>query len=127
MEAECECGSGLSYADCCGLFHSGAAPAPTALALMRSRYSAFAVGDAGYLLQTWHPSTRPPSLRLDPAIEWRRLQIRDVTGGDEDDEAGTVAFLAHYWDSTSQLYGSQRETSRFTRQGARWLYVGPIE
>lgn len=127
MQAECWCGSGVAYAACCGLFHSGAASAPTARELMCSRYSAFAVGDTDYLLATWHHSTRPASLALDPAIEWRRLQIRAVAAGGLDDDEGTVQFIAHYWNSASRQYGSQRENSRFTREGARWFYVEPAD
>jgi SEC-C motif domain protein len=100
--------------------------APTAVALMRSRYSAFAVRDADYLLETWHPSTRPASLDLDPAIEWRRLQISGLTGGTEDDDVGTVEFVAHYWDSTRREYGRQDENSRFARHARRWFYVEPV-
>ncbi|MCW3040562.1 MAG: hypothetical protein JWM31_2467, partial [Solirubrobacterales bacterium] len=68
--AVCPCGSGAAFAACCGELHrrrgSGRAAAPTAAALMRSRYSAFAVGDPVYLLASWHPSTRPRSLELAP-------------------------------------------------------------
>jgi uncharacterized protein YchJ len=66
---------------------------------MRSRYSASAVRDAGYLLATWHPATRPASVDLDRAVEWRRLRIRGLTGGTEGDEAGTVdaAVLTAWW------------------------------
>ena len=90
---------------------------------MRSRYSAFAVGEPAYLLDTWHPRTRPASLDLDPAIQWRRLQIRGVTGGGEADAAGTVQFVAHYWSSAESGYGRQHENSRFLRQGCRWYYL----
>ncbi len=93
---------------------------------MRSRYSAFAVHDADYLLATWHPTTRPGSVVLDPAIEWRRLQIRGLTCGTEDDDAGTVEFVAHYWDSTAGQYGRHHESSRFVREKRRWLYVEPV-
>jgi SEC-C motif-containing protein len=86
---------------------------------MRSRYSAFAVRNAGYLLATWHPTTRPAAVELDPAVEWRRLRIRSLTGGTEDDEAGTVEFVAHYWDSARRQYGRQHENSRFARHGQR--------
>ena len=58
----CPCGTGLPYDDCCGPLHAGSTAAATAEQLMRSRYSAFAVGDAAYLLATWHPSTRPAAL-----------------------------------------------------------------
>jgi SEC-C motif-containing protein len=115
----------MTYTACCAPLHSGAATAPTAVTLMRSRYSAFAVGDAAYLLATWHPTTRPPSVDFDSGVEWRRLQIRGVSGGTEDDEAGTVEFVAHYWDSVRSEYGRQHEDSRFARQGRQWLYVGP--
>lgn len=90
---------------------------------MRSRYSAFALGDSNYLLATWYPATRPGSVDLDPAIEWRRLQIRGMAGGTPDDDVGTVEFVAHYWDSTRNQYGRQHENSRFVRQGQRWFYV----
>jgi SEC-C motif domain protein len=115
----------MTYVACCGPLHSGTVTAPTALALMRSRYSAFAVRDAGYLLATWHPATRPASVDLDPAVEWRRLQISGHTGGTEGDNAGTVEFVAHYWDSTLREYGRQHENSNFVRRGQRWFYVEP--
>ena len=126
MDADCWCGSGLTYVSCWGRFHRGEVNAATALELMRSRYSAFAAGHADYLLATWHPSTRPRSLTLDPLIEWRRLQIRGHSAGTEADDAGTDEFVAHYWDATSRQYGSQHENSRFTRQGSRWFYVEPV-
>jgi len=125
METDCPCGSGMTYAACCRQLHSGAAAARTALELMRSRYSAFAVRDAGYLVATWHPATRPASVDLDPAIEWRRLKILALTGGSEASDAGTVEFVAHYWDSTRSQYGRQHEDSRFVRQSQHWFYVEP--
>jgi SEC-C motif-containing protein len=125
MESDCPCGSGTKYAACCAQLHNGAATAQTALELMRSRYSAFAVGNAGYLLETWYPATRPMSVDLNPAVQWRRLQIRDLSGGADGDKAGTVEFVAHYWDSVLREYGRQHENSRFVREGRRWFYVEP--
>ncbi len=55
----CPCGSGAVFGACCEPIHDGA-PAPTAEALMRSRYSAFVVGDEDHIFRTWHPRTRPP-------------------------------------------------------------------
>jgi SEC-C motif-containing protein len=123
MERECPCGSGATYAACCRPFHDGSAIAPTALALMRSRYSAFALGDAPYLLATWHPATRPGSVDLDAGLQWRRLQIRGRTDGAEHDDTGTVEFVAHYWDPAHGEYGRQQENSRFRRRSGRWFYV----
>ncbi|MFZ2176709.1 MAG: YchJ family metal-binding protein, partial [Rhodococcus sp. (in: high G+C Gram-positive bacteria)] len=61
MTTRCPCLLGEPYDDCCGRYHRGVTTAPTAERLMRSRFSAFAVLDAEYLLATWHPSTRPAS------------------------------------------------------------------
>ncbi len=92
---------------------------------MRSRYSAFAVGDPPYLLATWHPSTRPAALELDPALEWRGLDVLATTDGGADDAAGTVTFVARWWDPTERRRGEQHEQSAFVREAGHWSYVGP--
>ncbi|MFK0005256.1 YchJ family protein [Paenarthrobacter sp. NPDC090522] len=117
----CPCLSGEQYPACCGRFHSGDADAPTAEQLMRSRYSAFVVLDPEYLLRTWHTSTRPGSMELDPDIQWRRLDILGATGGGPLDTEGTVEFAAHYRHDGQR--GVQREHSRFVREDKRWYYV----
>jgi SEC-C motif-containing protein len=122
MDTECPCGSGTPYVACCGPFHGGV-PAPTAAQLMRSRYCAFVLGDAAYLLATWDPAMRPTSMEFDPAVQWRRLRIRGMTGGGEADATGTVEFVAHFWNAARGQYGRQHENSRFVRQGRRWFYV----
>lgn len=93
---------------------------------MRSRFSAFAVGDPVYLLTSWHPSTRPGSLQLDPEVAWRRLEILDVTAGGEADQHGTVEFVARFWDAAGRRRGEQRETGAFERDAGQWCYVGPV-
>lgn len=117
----CPCLSGETYAGCCGRYHSSAQAAPTAEALMRSRYSAFAVGDRQYLLDTWHPSTRPPVLELDPELQWRRLDILETSEGGPLDDRGMVRFRAHYRDGVER--GIQEEASRFVRSGGKWFYL----
>jgi SEC-C motif-containing protein len=120
-DTRCPCGTGHPYGDCCAPLHRGAARAATAEALMRSRFSAFAVGDAGYLLATWHPRTRPVKLELEPAQRWIRLDVLATEGGGVLDDAGTVEFRAHYrWDGRR---GALHERSRFTREGGAWHYV----
>jgi len=100
--------------------------APTAERLMRSRFSAFAVGDLTYLLTSWHPSTRPATLDLDPELQWRRLEILGTTAGGEDDAEGTVEFVAHYWDAAARRRGEQHEDSAFVREDGQWYYVREV-
>jgi SEC-C motif-containing protein len=88
---------------------------------MRSRYSAFVVGDAAYLLRTWHPDTRPGELELDPAVEWRRLDIVSTGRGGPLDSEGTVEFKAHFRHDGER--GVHHETSRFLRVDRRWYYL----
>ncbi|MEU6668865.1 YchJ family protein [Streptomyces sp. NPDC046727] len=113
----CPCGLPEPYDACCGRFHSGPAAAPTAELLMRSRYCAFVKGDAGYLLRTWHPRTRPERLDLDPRMTWTGLEILGTTDGSAFHSTGTVTFRASY------RGGSLHERSRFERVAGAWVYV----
>lgn len=120
----CPCGSGATYVECCGRLHAGTATATTAGELMRSRYSAFAVGDAAYLLASWHPTTRPRELTLDPYQRWTGLEIVRERRGGPDDSAGVVEFRAHF-----QLEGAEHvlhERSSFVRDDGRWRYVDAL-
>ncbi len=130
--AACPCGgrpAGTGYAACCGRYieHFDTTPAPDAEALMRSRYSAFARGDAAYLQASWHASTRPATLALEPDVHWLGLDVRAhrVVDGTH----AEVEFVAR-----SRVGGgaAQRlhERSRFVRErvaGAwRWFYVDGV-
>jgi SEC-C motif-containing protein len=92
---------------------------------MRSRFSAFALGLADYLLASWHPATRPGELDLDDDITWRRLQIVDVVAGGEHDLTGTVEFRASYRGPGG--VGLLHERSLFERVDGRWVYRGESE
>jgi SEC-C motif-containing protein len=120
----CPCGTGLPTTECCGRLHDGSATAGTAEQLMRSRYSAFALGDAEYLLATWHPTTRPRTLDLDPDVRWTGLDVLATTGGTLLTSAGTVEFRAHY--IAGKRAGSQHENSRFVREDGRWHYLDGV-
>jgi SEC-C motif domain protein len=122
--AMCPCGSGEPVAACCGRLHSGQVRAATAEQLMRSRFSAFALGEQAYLLSSWHPSTRPKRLRLDPASEWTHLEIVGRTGGGPFDTEGTVEFRAHH--RAGGETGVLHENSRFVREDGAWLYVDAL-
>ncbi|GGU94882.1 UPF0225 protein [Streptomyces filipinensis] len=113
----CPCGLPQPYDACCGRFHAGAAAAPTAELLMRSRYSAFVTGNAGYLLRTWHPRTRPEQLDLDPRMSWTGLEILEAADGSAFHTTGTVTFRASY------RGGALHERSRFERVDGAWVYV----
>jgi SEC-C motif domain protein len=121
---ECPCGTGQSYDECCGPIHAGTAAASTAEKLMRSRYSAFAVGDADYLLRSWHSSTRPPSVRLETGQRWTGLEIVATTGGGMLHAEGTVEFRAHYRHHKQR--GVLHERSRFTREDGQWRYLDGV-
>ncbi len=116
----CPCGTRRSYSECCGPLHDGRA-APTAVELMRSRFSGYALRLPDYLLRTWDPRTRPKELDLDTGITWRRLQIVDTARGGEEDIEGVVEFRASY--RTAEGAGVLAERSRFRRTEGRWLYV----
>jgi len=116
----CPCDSGLSYHDCCQAYHQGQ-PAPNALTLMRSRYSAYALLLADYLLATWHPDSRPSSLDLsqDPAIKWLGLAIKLALP--EHDNQASVEFVARY-----KIAGKAyrlHERSQFIKLDQRWYYL----
>lgn len=118
----CPCGTGKTYTACCGRWHQGpqALQAPTAQDLMRSRYSAFVLDKLDYLLETWHPTTRPASLEPNPlAMKWLGLAIKQAR--DQDADHATVEFVAR-----SRLAGRasrMHEVSRFVREAGRWYYL----
>ena len=128
MAAACPCGrttpkgQALSLADCCGPLHAGQ-PAPDAERLMRSRYSAFVLGDVPYLLSTWHSSQRPAELKLEAGGKWLGLDIKQhrMTGPD----TAEVEFVARFRVGGKAV--RQHERSRFVREksldGTRWFYV----
>lgn len=88
---------------------------------MRSRYSAFALGLAEYLLRSWHTTTRPSTLELDASLSWRRLVIETVESGGPFDQRGYVTFTAIACTPDGRF--EQRERSRFVREGGHWFYV----
>lgn len=116
----CPCGSTQPYAACCEAWHAGGA-APDAATLMRSRYAAYVLGLADYLLATWHASTRPQELDLDaaPRPKWLGLEVKRhaVTAPD----GAVVEFVARY--RVDGRGHRLHETSRFVREAGRWYYV----
>ena len=88
---------------------------------MRSRYVAYVRGRADYLLQTWHPATRPVTLDVDgEPLRWLGLQVRRVEGGGFGDTAGIVEFVARY--KVGGRAHRLQEVSQFVREEGRWFY-----
>ncbi|MBM3345918.1 MAG: hypothetical protein FJY55_05395 [Betaproteobacteria bacterium] len=116
----CPCGSELPYTACCQRWHAGLAEgvnAPTPEALMRSRYSAYAIGLIDYLLATWHLSTAPGELELSP-VKWIGLEVLHA---EQAGDAGVVEFVARC--RVNGRAQRMHEISSFVRQGGRWYYI----
>jgi SEC-C motif-containing protein len=122
--ARCPCGTGLTYGECCRPFLEADAQPPTAERMMRSRYTAYALRHPGYLLATWHPSTRPAKLTLDPGLTWISLDILGRTRGGMLDSVGTVDFRATHRSEGMRMY--QQENSSFVRENKTWFYVDGV-
>lgn len=88
---------------------------------MRSRFTAFARGDAEYLMYSWHPSYRPDSLSLSAGRVWTSLEIGRVSGGQVSDDVGEVSFIARFLDRG--IEGAVVEHSYFQRLDGRWVYL----
>jgi len=120
LKDACPCESGKLYASCCEPCHQGV-PAANAEALMRSRYSAYVLGLAQHLLDTWHPNTRPASLKLaeDIATTWLGLSIKRFERISE--TSAIVEFIARY-----KIGGNRAEKLHEISQFAysdRWYYL----
>ncbi|MDE0794434.1 MAG: YchJ family protein [Alphaproteobacteria bacterium] len=120
---QCRCGSGERFDTCCGPYLAGL-PAPTAEALMRSRYTAFAHGDGAYIARTTAPEHRDSADTDLPAVTWVGLKINGTSGGGVADATGTVDFTARFKDqSDGGATRVHRENSRFRREDGLWVYV----
>ncbi len=126
--SQCPCDSQKSYTLCCGRYHKGKIHAPTAEALMRSRFSAYVLNHAQYIYRTWDENTRPPLkvLREDNTQTFTKLKIINSTKGKADDETGTVEFIARYKNNESDEIHQHHEDSYFVKQKGRWLYVNKL-
>ena len=124
MKELCICGSGKAFEKCCGRFLCDTQVAKTPEQLMRSRYSAYALGGYGdYLLNTWHPATSQGLISPELSQkqhDWLQLEVIDRA---QEGDSGEVEFKASYRDKNGQVQ-VLHERSSFTRVAGRWLYVG---
>ena len=122
MSDSCPCESGTSYASCCGPIHEkGAGLGATAEQLMRARYSAYVLHDAGFLLRSWHPDTRPEEVSFSSGHTWHGLTVVETSGGGGLDSEGTVEFKARF--ARNGDYFELHELSTFTRLQGTWFYL----
>lgn len=122
----CPCGTGKKFEECCGPIIAGTTPAPTAEALMRSRYSAYAKGEIDFLLSSLHPDgsgdvDRQSTKAWSQSAEWHGLEVLSTKAGGENDETGEVEFVAKY--SLRDEPQRHHELARFKRHKGQWLYV----
>ncbi|MCK9606837.1 MAG: YchJ family protein [Methylomonas sp.] len=121
----CLCGSGQSYADCCGLFHDTTRLPASAEALMRSRFSAYALKKVDYLLSSWSESTRPADIDFSKeTAQWQSLQIIARKKGGPMDAKGVVEFKAFYCQDGIACF--MHEISRFVKTDQRWQYLDGV-
>lgn len=124
-EDPCPCGRELkgrprAWGQCCGPYLSREHPVPDAESLMRSRYTAFVLGDLAWLRDSWHPDTRPADLQLDPGVKWLGLSVKRHRVVDA--QHAEVEFVAR---SRGPDGRAERlhETSCFVRLESGWVYV----
>jgi SEC-C motif-containing protein len=127
--SNCPCGSGLSYDSCCGPIIAGA-PAPTAEAMMRSRYSAYVKREYAHLERTLSAEQRKDfapdeARRWAESSEWLGLTILRTEKGAPDDQEGVVEFSARF-----RIEGKDQEhieAAVFGREDGNWVYVGQLQ
>lgn len=122
----CPCGSGRAFETCCEPYLLGRLTAPTAEALMRARYSAYALCSIDYLFKTSGPRVRKEfdadgSKRWAESAEWTGLEVLATEGGGEHDETGTIEFVAHY--TVKEQAFDHHEIAQFAKVGAEWLFM----
>lgn len=117
----CPCGSNKPYTSCCARYIEAGQPAPTAEALMRSRYSAYTLLKEDYLLASWHASTRPGSLGLaeEAPTKWIGLEVKRHE--QQDATHAIVEFVARY--KVNGRAHRLHEVSRFVKEAGQWFYL----
>lgn len=122
---QCPCCSGIDLDDCCGPIIAGRS-APSAEALMRSRFTAYVQGNLDYIENT-HSKEASEKFNRSAAestanlVEWISLEIREVSGGVAHDDTGVVEFAARF--RQDDELREHHERSNFRRENGRWVYV----
>ena len=117
---QCPCKSGKQFGECCGPILSGGSKAETAEALMRARYSAYAVGDIGFLKRSATSAgleefDEDSSAAWSRAATWHGLEVVKTEGGGAGDKTGVVEFRALY--TANGEFCNHHESATFVREG----------
>jgi SEC-C motif-containing protein len=100
--------------------------APTAEALMRSRYTAYVEHAIDYIVETCAGDEKE-RIDVEETSSWSRrskwlgLKIISVEKGGPNDSAGTVEFEAHY--EIDGLKETHHEKANFKKIDNRWYYT----
>jgi SEC-C motif-containing protein len=122
----CPCGTELTYEECCGPIIDGTQNASSAEQLMRSRYTAYAKQDIGYILSSLHPKHREGfdekgTRQWAKNSQWQNLEIVNTSGGGEDDTEGFVEFIATYTEGGAKK--EHHEVASFKKDDGKWYFV----
>lgn len=128
MSQLCPCGRAVDYSLCCQPYLCGERQPEHPSQLMRSRYTAFAVHHADWLISSWHPQCMPEQLRESimagfTATTWLGLTLYEDSPGRNENE-GFISFVARY--EENGIPGAIIERSRFLKEQGRWYYVDGI-
>ncbi|NQY28613.1 MAG: SEC-C domain-containing protein [Flavobacteriaceae bacterium] len=125
----CPCGSNKTFGNCCAIAHNNIEEVSTAEQLMRSRYTAYALGNIEYLMSSHHSLTRPNKeqdeiLNWTKSVIWLSLEILNSSNGSASDIEGTVEFKAHFEEvgATQVIH----EHSKFVKENGHWVYLGEV-
>lgn len=121
----CPCGSGQAYTECCEPLITGARPAETAEALLRSRFSAYSRKIVDYIIDTTHPDQKEPDDRKtvekwSKNTEWQSLEVVKTEAGGVDDAEGEVEFKADYTEKGKRR--KHHELAKFKKKDGRWYF-----
>lgn len=120
LDIKCPCCSGKNFEKCCNPLLLGHSPADTPEMLMRSRYSAYVVHDADYLLTTWSKSERPRNIEFDNATIWLNLEITNANPPSPGQKVAYVTFIASFLQGS--FLHKMEEKSRFSFVEGKWFY-----
>lgn len=124
LKGQCVCGSGKLFTMCCKPFINKEKVAKTPVQLMRSRYTAYALGGYGvYLLDTWLPSMTQGLDAVSLSFHSTTWLGLDIISKSQQGDQGCVEFKAHYRDDNGRA-AVQHEKSIFKRINGKWFYVG---